>query len=60
MPVTYYGFTLKPVGFFDRNPGLDVPPPAHKHSDACEHWKSLVDLIAATEVPLPLSSNFSR
>jgi primary-amine oxidase len=37
MPVTYYGFTLKPVGFFDRNPGLDVPPPTHKHSDACEH-----------------------
>ena len=32
MPVTYYGFTLKPVGFFDRNPALDVPPPAHNHS----------------------------
>jgi len=27
MPVTYIGFMLKPVGFFDRNPGLDVPPP---------------------------------
>ena len=37
MPVTYYGFTLKPVGFFDRNPALDVPPPAHHHGDACEH-----------------------
>ncbi len=32
MPVTYYGFTLKPVGFFDRNPALDVPPPAHNHN----------------------------
>ena len=26
MPVDYTGFTLKPVGFFDRNPALDVPP----------------------------------
>ncbi|GAA5155754.1 hypothetical protein GCM10023321_29940 [Pseudonocardia eucalypti] len=27
MPVDYCGFTLKPVGFFDRNPTLDVPGP---------------------------------
>jgi primary-amine oxidase len=27
MPVEYTGFTLVPVGFFDRNPALDVPPP---------------------------------
>ena len=27
MPVEVLGFTLKPVGFFDRNPALDVPPP---------------------------------
>ena len=26
MPVEYAGFTLMPVGFFDRNPALDVPP----------------------------------
>ncbi|SDZ53830.1 primary-amine oxidase [Saccharopolyspora shandongensis] len=26
MPVDLCGFTLKPVGFFDRNPTLDVPP----------------------------------
>ena len=25
MPVDYAGFTLKPFGFFDRNPALDVP-----------------------------------
>ena len=28
MPVDHTGFTLKPVGFFDRNPTLDVPGPA--------------------------------
>ena len=33
MPVEYAGFTLAPVGFFDRNPALDLPPsPAHCHS----------------------------
>ncbi|MCY3733691.1 MAG: hypothetical protein OXG42_05375, partial [Chloroflexi bacterium] len=32
MPVQRAGFSLKPWGFFDRNPGLDVPPPDH-----CEH-----------------------
>jgi primary-amine oxidase len=26
MPVERLGFTLKPLGFFDRNPALDVPP----------------------------------
>ena len=26
MPVVTIGFMLKPAGFFDRNPGLDVPP----------------------------------
>jgi primary-amine oxidase len=26
MPVSMIGFHLKPVGFFDRNPALDVPP----------------------------------
>ncbi|QBD83490.1 primary-amine oxidase [Ktedonosporobacter rubrisoli] len=36
MPVGYIGFMLKPVGFFDRNPALDVPPPA-PHGDCCEH-----------------------
>ncbi len=33
-PVAYCGFSLKPVGFFDTNPVLDVPPSAH-HNGAC-------------------------
>ncbi|MFM8237801.1 MAG: primary-amine oxidase [Actinomycetota bacterium] len=28
MPVEYTGFLLSPYGFFDRNPTLDLPPPA--------------------------------
>jgi primary-amine oxidase len=31
MPVDTVSFWLKPVGFFDRNPALDVPPPANGH-----------------------------
>ncbi|WP_432534368.1 primary-amine oxidase [Kineococcus arenarius] len=31
MPVDYTGFKLKPVGFFDRNPTLDVPPTTSAH-----------------------------
>lgn len=34
MPVDYTGFTLKPVGFFDRNPALDVPPTLSEHCHA--------------------------
>jgi len=37
MPVEYTGFSLIPVGFFDRNPALDVPPTSggegHCHGD---------------------------
>ena len=35
MPVEYAGFHLVPVGFFDRNPALDVPAStaAHCHDD---------------------------
>jgi primary-amine oxidase len=33
MPTAYSGFMLKPVGFFDANPTLDVPP--SQHSTAC-------------------------
>jgi primary-amine oxidase len=35
MPAATIGFMLKPVGFFDRNPALDVPPPM-AHDDHCE------------------------
>jgi primary-amine oxidase len=31
MPVAYTGFSLKPVGFFDQNPALDVPPSVHSN-----------------------------
>jgi primary-amine oxidase len=34
MPVATIGFTLKPVGFFERNPALDVPP-SRPHPDHC-------------------------
>ena len=33
-PVAYCGFSLKPVGFFDVNPVLDVPPSV-RHDEAC-------------------------
>ncbi|HEX4205499.1 MAG TPA: primary-amine oxidase [Ktedonobacteraceae bacterium] len=36
MPVNYIGFMLKPVGFFVRNPALDVPPTENNHSSCCE------------------------
>ncbi|MGI5193557.1 primary-amine oxidase [Streptomyces sp. CA-288835] len=35
MPCEYVGFALKPVGFFDRNPSLDVPPPAGHGAKSC-------------------------
>jgi len=31
MPVEYAGFHLVPVGFFDRNPALDLPPSPEEH-----------------------------
>jgi len=33
MPVSYIGFALRPVGFFDKNPALDVPPPMRHGAD---------------------------
>jgi primary-amine oxidase len=36
MPVAKIGFMLKPVGFFDRNPALDVPAPAG-HAGCSSH-----------------------
>ena len=35
MPVSHIGFKLKPSGFFDGNPALDLPPSADHAS--CSH-----------------------
>ena len=35
MPVEYTGFTLKPFGFFDRNPAIDLAPSASAGGDHC-------------------------
>src|SRR5262245_9048458 len=41
VPVESIGFSLKPVGFFDKNPALDVPRPVHHgadgHPEGCGH-----------------------
>jgi len=34
-PVAYAGFSLKPTGFFDGNPALDVPAPTHQGNGHC-------------------------
>jgi primary-amine oxidase len=31
MPVDTVSFQLRPVGFFDRNPALDLPPSTSRH-----------------------------
>ncbi len=36
MPVSYAGFMLRPNGFFEHSPALDVPPPAPRHEDHCD------------------------
>jgi primary-amine oxidase len=33
MPVDRVSFSLKPFGFFDRNPALDLPPSPHACHD---------------------------
>ncbi|MEV4313693.1 hypothetical protein [Actinocrispum sp. NPDC049592] len=35
MPCEYVGFSLKPAGFFDRDPSLDVPPPTAHTTASC-------------------------
>jgi primary-amine oxidase len=35
MPVGMIGFQLKPDGFFDRSPAMDVPPPAKRGNTHC-------------------------
>ncbi len=36
MPAAYIGFMLKPTGFFDRNPSINLPPDQPKHSQRLE------------------------
>ncbi len=36
MPVGYLGFHLKPFGFFDRNPAINLPP---SHAQQCREVK---------------------
>lgn len=43
MPVEHLSFSLKPVGFFDQNPALDVPSPKGVHGgegESCHHHGS--------------------
>jgi primary-amine oxidase len=42
MPCDYAGFTLKPFGFFDRNPGIDLAPSASAHGGHCAPGKHCV------------------
>ena len=37
MPTGYIGFSLKPAGFFDQSPALDVPPTSKKTVGSCCH-----------------------
>jgi len=37
MPVHHIGFKLKPVGFFDGNPSLDMPRSTSGHTGHCAH-----------------------
>jgi primary-amine oxidase len=45
MPVERLGFALKPTGFFDRNPAIDVPPsPGHDHcGEGSDHHSAKED-----------------
>jgi primary-amine oxidase len=40
MPVDYTGFRLRPHGFFDENPALDVPEPMSAHTAATNDGES--------------------
>ena len=46
MPVASVGFMLRPDGFFDRNPALDLPPPATERR--LEHRQAAAALVPMT------------
>ncbi|MCZ2859950.1 primary-amine oxidase [Blastococcus sp. VKM Ac-2987] len=54
MPCAYIGFMLKPVGFFDGNPALDLPPSA-----SCSHCPAGACTCGHSETHrgLPLAEN---
>jgi hypothetical protein len=41
MPVAYAGFMLKPAGFFEQNPAMDVAPPRPRHQCCDEPSKTI-------------------
>jgi primary-amine oxidase len=43
MPVEHAGFSLKPAGFFDQNPALDVPPQELVNPDGHCHTEAETD-----------------
>jgi primary-amine oxidase len=51
MPVEYAGFWLKPLGFFDRNPALDVPEHTSRqcHPNGGRHAGDSHDASSATD-----------
>jgi primary-amine oxidase len=51
MPMTKAGFTLQPVGFFDRNPTLYIPPPPRA---CCHSGEGLHSAEQASPPSLPL------
>jgi primary-amine oxidase len=51
MPVDHAGFTLKPTGFFDRNPALDLPREKGHGASACCEAPSGEGEATASAVP---------
>lgn len=48
MPVERQGFALRPAGFFDRNPAIDVPP-SPGHHDHCSARGGATGAVNATD-----------
>jgi primary-amine oxidase len=42
MPAAYIGFSVKPAGFFDRNPAIDIPPTSSAH-EGCSTAQQTMD-----------------